>query len=118
MDEEIKEVHKKFDQAIELSRKQDALYVGVIAYNMQLPKSYFEKWAEKDESLAYKLELILTNCEAMIFSELKYKRLDPKVGALALESNHGWGKDNTGGNSVTIKVEGVTNNELDDLLEE
>lgn len=113
-----KEAKEIFDKALELSKNVNTLYLGAIAYDLQVPKKLFFELADKYESLKYTLDLIVSNCEAQIFKQMKFGQLDHKLGMLTLESQHGWNRDDPADKAITIKVEGVSNDELDDLLNE
>lgn len=113
-----KEANKLFDEAIELSRGANTLYLGSIAYDQELPKKTYFDLVDKYESLQDKLDLIISNCESRIFNAMKMKMLDPRIGMFALEAQHGWNRESGNDKAVKIIVEGVTNKELDELLDE
>jgi hypothetical protein len=111
---EEKEAIQIFEEAVELSRNESMLFLGSIAFYQKKPKGWYCEWADKSERCKELYELIQTNCEAMTFQAMKYKKLDIKQGLFMLEREFGIKEDQK---PITVKIEGMKDEDVQNMID-
>lgn len=110
-----KEAINVFKSAVELSRNSSMLFIGAIAFYQEKSKDFYYEWASKSDQCRELLSIIQTNCEALTFKAMRLKQLDIRQGLFMLEREFGAKEDQA---PVTIKIEGMSNEEVDDMIKE
>lgn len=110
-----KEAIEIFKEAVALSRQSSMLFLANIAFYQEKSKDYYYEWSGKSDKCERLFSLIQTNCEALTFQAMRLKQLDVKQGLFMLEKEFGAKEDKA---PVRIKIEGMTNEEVDKMIEE
>lgn len=114
-----KEAIKLFDEAVEMSRRSDVLYIGTIAFNQGYPKSIYKTLIDQFEELQEPYELIISNTEAMVFQALFLRTVNERVGLATLEAQHNWNsKSDSSQETGTVKIEGISTEDLNKIIDE
>lgn len=104
-----------FTEAVALSRDGAMLTLSSIAFYQKKSKKYYYEWAEKIPECKEMFDLIQTNCEALTFQAMKLGKLDIKQGLFMLEKEFGMTENQA---PVTIKFEGMKDEEVEQMLKE
>lgn len=110
------EISQAFEEALRISERDNCLFLTNICSELNKPKSFFATYAEQYQSLEDKLELINTNLESNILTQTYFKHIDVRFAQFALEAIHGWSSDTGEKKSAKVLVEGITTEELNELL--
>ena len=112
----LEEAEKFFNEAVELSKKDDYDFIGEIAKDLDQDKGVFDYLIEKFPHLSRLKTRIKNNCETNCFRNSKKGLINTAIGIVNLKSNHGWTDRNdttSGGDKVQLATPVFQQNGLD-----
>jgi hypothetical protein len=108
----------KFDEALELSKDHNNVFISEIATKLDIAKEFFTVNAADYEELNDLLKRINTNLESNVLNGIRYGSFDSNFGKFALEAIHKWKAETDKSINYKIIVSGISEDDLEQCLDE